>query len=52
MKRNNEKISTNFWWNYEIQLSKLRKYFILEIIVDLIIKNQRNHGNHYASQQR
>ena len=40
-----------------IMKSNLRSYekyklFIMEIVVDLIIKNQRNHENHYASQQR
>ena len=28
------------------------KKFILEIIADLISKNQPNHGNHHTSQQR
>ena len=28
------------------------KYFILKIIVDFVIKNQRNHENDYTSQQR
>ena len=40
-----------------IMKSNLRSYekyklFIMEIVVDLIIKNQRNHENHYVSQQR